>query len=69
MAPKEEKPLMLVALIFTVWFMNNLAINFYNKHALPLEPTPPQTATESVCGLRILLVVPWGFRLRSWGWL
>ena len=54
---------MLVALIFTVWFMNNLAINFYNKHALPLEPTPPQTATGSVCGLRTLLVVPWGFRL------
>ena len=42
MAPKEEKPFMLVALIFTVWFINNLAINFYDKHAMPLEPTPPQ---------------------------
>lgn len=40
MAPKEEKPFVLVALIFTVWFLNNLAINFYNKHVVLLEPIP-----------------------------
>lgn len=34
MAAKEEKPFVVVAAIFIIWFVNNLAINFYNKWLL-----------------------------------
>lgn len=44
----DEKPFWLVAVIFVVWFLNNLTINFYNKWLLgKTDFTFPLTYTTS----------------------